>query len=89
VPHGEEICRAIDGEGTPDSALSWFSVNWNLAVRAELIAEIYRQRWLIEMFFRLFKHILGCRHLISDKHNGAEIQASCGMIVCRPSQPGC
>jgi len=58
-----------------------------LDLPAELSAEIYRQRWLIEIFFRLFKHVLGCRHLISDKHNGVEIQASSGMIVCRPSQP--
>jgi|GEM_PF-1858579 hypothetical protein len=28
-----------------------------LDLPAEMIAEIYRQRWLIEMFFRLFKHI--------------------------------
>jgi IS4 transposase len=53
-----------------------------LDLPAELIAGIYRQRWLIEMFFRLFKQILGCRHLISDKHNGVEIQAYCGMLVC-------
>jgi hypothetical protein len=24
------------------------------------------------MFFRTFKQVLGCRHLISDKHNGSE-----------------
>ncbi len=23
-----------------------------------------------------------CRHLLSDKHNGVEIQAYCAMIVC-------
>ncbi len=35
-----------------------------------------------EMFFRTFKQLLGCRHLLSDKHNGVEIQASWAMIVC-------
>jgi hypothetical protein len=53
-----------------------------LDLPAELIAEIYRLRWLIEMFFRTFKQLLGCRHLLSDKHNGVEIQAYCAMIVC-------
>lgn len=53
-----------------------------LDLPAELVAEIYRQRWMIEMFFRIFKHVLGCRHLISDKFNGVEIQAYCAMIVC-------
>ena len=49
---------------------------------AELIAEMDRLRWLIEMFCKTFKQLLGCRHLFSDNHNGVEIQASCGMIVC-------
>jgi len=52
-----------------------------LDLPAELLAEISRQRWGIEMFFRLFKHIPGCRHLISDKHNGVEIQAGGGEHV--------
>ena len=49
---------------------------------AELIAEMYRLRWTIEMFFRMFKQLLGCRHLLSTHHNGVEIQAYCAMIVC-------
>ena len=53
-----------------------------LDLSAELIAEMYRLRWLIEMFFRTFKQLLGCRHLFSDHRNGVEIQAYCGMIVC-------
>jgi len=43
---------------------------------------MYRLRWVIEMFFRTFKQLLGCRHLLSNKHNGVEIQAYCAMIVC-------
>lgn len=53
-----------------------------LDLPAELIAEMYRLRWLIEMFFRTFKQLLGCRHLLSGKHNGVEVQAYCAMIVC-------
>jgi hypothetical protein len=41
-----------------------------------------RLRWVIEMFFRMFKQLLGCRHLFSDHRNGVEIQASCAMLVC-------
>jgi len=33
------------------------------SVPAEIIAEIYRHRWTIEIFFRFFKHVLGCRQL--------------------------
>lgn len=53
-----------------------------LDVPAEVIAEIYRHRWLIEVFFRFFKHILGCRHLLSHDPVGIEIQAYCAIIAC-------
>ena len=49
---------------------------------AEVIAFIYQQRWLIEIFFRFLKHILGCRHLLSTDPVGIEIQAYCAIIAC-------
>jgi Transposase DDE domain len=49
---------------------------------AEIIAEIYRQRWTIELFFRFFKHVLGCRHLLSTSRAGIEIQTYCAIIAC-------
>jgi len=51
-------------------------------VPAELIAEIYKLRWLIELFFRMFKQLLGCRHLLSTKPNGVEIQMYLAIIAC-------
>lgn len=53
-----------------------------LDVPAEVIAFLYRQRWLIEIFFRFLKHILGCRHLLSTDPVGIEIQAYCAIIAC-------
>src|SRR5688572_6129185 len=53
-----------------------------LDVPAEIIALIYRYRWTIEIFFRFFKQILGCRHLLSHKPKGIEIQAYCAIIAC-------
>jgi hypothetical protein len=53
-----------------------------LDVPAEVIAEIYRHRWTIELFFRFFKHVLGCRHLLSTHPRGIEIQAYCAIIAC-------
>jgi len=49
---------------------------------AEVIADIYRHRWTIELFFRFFKHVLGCRHLISHDPVGIQIQAYCAIIAC-------
>ena len=53
-----------------------------LDVPAEVIAFIYQKRWLIEIFFRFLKHILGCRHLLSTDPVGIEIQAYCAIIAC-------
>ena len=49
---------------------------------AELIAEAYRLRWLIELFFRMIKQLLGCRHLLSTKPVGVEIQMYLAIIGC-------
>lgn len=48
----------------------------------EIIALIYQYRWTIEIFFRFFKHILGCRHLLSQRKEGIEIQTYCAIIAC-------
>jgi hypothetical protein len=53
-----------------------------LDLPAELVSEPYRLRWLIENFFRMFRQLLGCRHLLSTKTNGVEIQVYCGIIAC-------
>jgi len=51
-------------------------------VPAEVVALIYIHRWTIEIFFRFFKHILGCRHLLSHSQRGIEIQTYCAIIAC-------
>jgi hypothetical protein len=53
-----------------------------LDVPAEIIGLVFRYRWTIEIFFRFFKHILGCRHLLSHSANGIEIQTYCAIIAC-------
>jgi hypothetical protein len=49
---------------------------------AETIATIYKRRWTIEIFFRFFKQVLGCRHLLSQSRNGIELQMYAAMIAC-------
>ena len=51
-------------------------------VPAEMIALLYHYRWQIEIFFRFFKQILGCRHLLSRSQKGIEIQTYCAIIAC-------
>jgi len=53
-----------------------------LDLPADVIALIYRCRWQIEIFFRFFKHILGCRHLLSYCDNGIELEIYAAIIAC-------
>lgn len=53
-----------------------------LDVPAEIISLLYSCRWIIEIFFRFFKQMLGCRHLLSHSQNGIEIQTYCAIIAC-------
>jgi hypothetical protein len=69
------------GAGPSSDGLLRIATNL-LDVPAELIADIYRHRWTIELFFRFFKHVLGCRHLLSHDPAGIEIQTYCAIIAC-------
>jgi len=48
---------------------------------AETIVLLYRYRWQIELFFRWFKCILGCTHLLAHSQNGITIQVYCALIA--------
>ena len=53
----------------------------DLDLEAELIALIYRYRWQIELFFKWFKSILGCRHLLAESPEGVAIQTYSALIA--------
>ncbi len=53
-----------------------------LDLPAELIGVLFHYRWAIELFFRFFKHVLGCRHLLSHDPVGIQIQTYCAIIAC-------
>lgn len=52
-----------------------------LQLDAELVALAYKCRWAIELFFRWFKCILGCRHLLAHSENGVAIQMYAALIA--------
>jgi hypothetical protein len=52
-----------------------------LDLPADIIALIYLHRWKIELFFRLLKSVLGCRHLLSDSFEGVSIQVYAALIA--------
>lgn len=67
--------------GPASSGLLLIATNL-LDLPAWIIGLIYRYRWTIEVFFRFFKHVLGCRHLLSHDPVGIEIQTYCAIIAC-------
>jgi Transposase DDE domain len=81
VPHRKRGGRKGDTAGPSSDGVIRIATNL-LDVPAEVIADIYRHRWLIELFFRFFKHVLGCRHLVSRDPAGLQIQAYCAIIAC-------
>jgi hypothetical protein len=51
-----------------------------LDLPAEIIALLFTRRWQIELFFRWFKCVLGCNHLVALSQNGLTIQIYCALI---------
>ncbi len=48
---------------------------------ADLVALGYRFRWSIELYFRWFKCVLGCKHFLSEDPNGIAIQVYVAVIA--------
>jgi len=67
-----------DSQGRPEVLLL---ATDRLDLDAELVALGYRFRWAVELFFRWFKCVLGCRHLLSTSRDGVTIQLYVGIIA--------
>ncbi|MCC7482942.1 MAG: IS4 family transposase [Hyphomicrobiales bacterium] len=68
--------------GGPEQGDTILIVTDMFDVPPEIVALIFKHRWAIETFFRFFKHVLGCRHLLSHCKNGISIQVYLGIIAC-------
>src|SRR5436189_1949166 len=53
----------------------------DLDARAEEIADLYKQRWQIELFFRWVKQTLRIRHFIGVSENAVRIQVAIALIA--------
>lgn len=72
------IVRRTRPDGTIEEL--WLLTD-RLDLPAELVALAYRYRWTVELFFRWFKCILGCRHLLATDQNGMAIQVYVALIA--------
>jgi len=67
-----------DSQGRPELLLLASNC---LELDAAWIALGYKYRWTVELFFRWFKCILGCQHLLSTCQNGVAIQVYMALIA--------
>ncbi|NOR26914.1 MAG: IS4 family transposase [Lutibacter sp.] len=65
---------------TEDSKVFWFITN-NFDLSAKQVAQAYRRRWDIEVFFRFIKQELNVSHLVSLNKNGIEVMLYMTLIV--------
>ena len=72
------VVEVLNRDGS--SSELWL-VTDRLDLDAELVALAYHYRWSIELFFRWFKCVLGCRHLLSESAEGLTIQCYVGLIA--------
>lgn len=79
TPH---VKRAKTGRGGPEQGETLLIATDRFDLEADVIALIFKHRWMIEIFFRFFKHVLGCRHLLSYCQNGIELQTYAAIIAC-------
>ena len=78
-PH---VKRIHTGRGGPEQSETIVIATDMLDIEADVIALIFKHRWMIETFFNFYKHILGCRHLLSYNQNGIELQTYAAIISC-------
>jgi hypothetical protein len=84
--HKDELKRPVrlvvvsttDDNGKPTEL--WLITD-RLDLPAEYVALAYKYRWTIELFFRWFKRILGCRHMISTKEKGVTMELYAALIA--------
>ncbi len=70
------------GRGGPEQGDTILIVTDRVDLPPDVVALLYKHRWQVEIFFRFFKHILGCRHLLSHCDNGIELETYAAIIAC-------
>jgi hypothetical protein len=71
----------LNGTGTKQSDLIVLYTDM-MEPAPELVTLIYSKRYTVELFFRVFKQLLGLHHLLSQRQEGIDIQIYCTVIVC-------
>lgn len=76
----DHVFRLVEVVDTESGEKLYFITNIT-ELSAVQIAEIYRHRWDIEVFFRFIKQELNIKHLLSHSINGIEVQIYVTMLL--------
>jgi hypothetical protein len=79
APRSKEANKNRRAETTDPQVI--ILVTDQLDLPAEVVALLYKYRWQIELFFRWFKCILSCQHLLAHSKNGVTLQVYCALIA--------
>ena len=77
----EEDFRLIIARSKEDESKEYWFISNNFELCAKEIADAYRRRWDIEVFFRFIKQELNLSHLVSLNKNGIEVIVYMTLIV--------
>jgi IS4 transposase len=80
-PRGARVNGKVKTIRTSQEEFDLWLVTDRLDLPAETVALLYRYRWQIEIFFRWFKCVLGCRHLLAHSPNGIRLQVYAALIA--------
>jgi hypothetical protein len=81
-PHAKRSNRKGNTGCGPSDGVLRIATNLPPEVPAEIVALLYRYRYTIELFFRFFKQVLGCSHLLGDDPGAIRIQTYLAVIAC-------
>lgn len=78
----EEPCfRLIIAKSKEDESKEFWFITNEFKLSAKEIADAYRRRWDIEVFFRFIKQELNVKHLVSLNRNGIQVMIYMSLIV--------
>jgi hypothetical protein len=80
-PRNRRVSRKVKSVRVQEDEFDVWLVTDRMDIPAESVAQLYRYRWQIEIFFRWLKCTLGCRHLLAHSENGLHIQVYVALIA--------
>jgi len=80
-PPGTRVNSKAKCIRTSEQEYDMWLVTDRLDLSAEIIALLYRYRWQVELFFRWFKCVLGCKHLLAQSENGIRLELYAALIA--------